>query len=242
MRVADLQSAPSGRVSSRSPDRCEGVRMTWPVLRLEPHSSSATLASPRRSYASHRIGLTGDSDFAELDATQVDCGNRSVRDWSGEGSYLQLQPAKLYTFRAPSRPLPDDAALSEPDRTLRRGARRSRLRRRRERPRALRLANRAPATADRGSRGGRMERATAPLPAWPQGGGRTSPGVNPGSVSHIDRRNGALESRPIDMPCCAAGPSARVQRSASQSAPVTRLENDHRLPPVSEAFRVSLRR
>jgi hypothetical protein len=50
-----------------------------------------------------------DPDFAELDATQVKCGNQSVRDWSGEGIYLHLQPTKLYTFarhpdRYPTRP------------------------------------------------------------------------------------------------------------------------------------------
>jgi hypothetical protein len=43
-------------------------------------------------------------DFAELDATQVECGNQSVRDWSGEGIYLHLQPTTLYTFaRHPDR-------------------------------------------------------------------------------------------------------------------------------------------
>ncbi|MDP9294961.1 MAG: pyridoxamine 5'-phosphate oxidase family protein [Actinomycetota bacterium] len=43
-------------------------------------------------------------DFAELDATQVECGNQSVRDWPGHGVYLHLQPASLFTFaRDPDR-------------------------------------------------------------------------------------------------------------------------------------------
>lgn len=37
-------------------------------------------------------------DFDELDATQVEWGNQSVRDWSGHGIYLHLRPAKIYTF------------------------------------------------------------------------------------------------------------------------------------------------
>lgn len=37
-------------------------------------------------------------DFAELDATQVECGNESVRDWQGDGVYLHLVPATLFTF------------------------------------------------------------------------------------------------------------------------------------------------
>lgn len=43
-------------------------------------------------------------DFAELDTTQVECGNQSVRDWPGQGVYLHLQPTHLYTFaRHPDR-------------------------------------------------------------------------------------------------------------------------------------------
>jgi pyridoxamine 5'-phosphate oxidase-like protein len=43
-------------------------------------------------------------DFAELDATQVECGAGSVRDWQGHGVYLQLQPASLFTYaRDPER-------------------------------------------------------------------------------------------------------------------------------------------
>jgi hypothetical protein len=42
--------------------------------------------------------------FAELDAIQVESTNVSVRDWQGEGVYLHLQPAKLFTFaRDPER-------------------------------------------------------------------------------------------------------------------------------------------
>jgi hypothetical protein len=37
-------------------------------------------------------------DFAELDATQVQAGNQSVTEWHGNGIYLQLQPATLYTY------------------------------------------------------------------------------------------------------------------------------------------------
>jgi hypothetical protein len=43
-------------------------------------------------------------DFAELDATQVECGNESVQAWQGHGVYLHLQPASIYTFaREPDR-------------------------------------------------------------------------------------------------------------------------------------------
>jgi hypothetical protein len=38
------------------------------------------------------------NEFAELDATQVECGNESVREWQGNGVYLHLQPASLFTF------------------------------------------------------------------------------------------------------------------------------------------------
>ena len=42
--------------------------------------------------------------FSDLDATQVDCGNQSVREWQGHGVYLQLHPARLYTYaREPDR-------------------------------------------------------------------------------------------------------------------------------------------
>jgi hypothetical protein len=40
----------------------------------------------------------GHPDFAELDAAQVACGNQSVREWQGEGVYLRVQAASLYTF------------------------------------------------------------------------------------------------------------------------------------------------
>jgi hypothetical protein len=43
-------------------------------------------------------------DFVELDATQVECGNQSVRNWQGHGVYLHLQPVSLFTFaREPDR-------------------------------------------------------------------------------------------------------------------------------------------
>jgi hypothetical protein len=43
-------------------------------------------------------------DFAELDATQVECGNESVQAWQGHGVFLHLQPASIYTFaREPDR-------------------------------------------------------------------------------------------------------------------------------------------
>jgi hypothetical protein len=38
-----------------------------------------------------------DPDFAELDATQVECGKQSVREWQGTGVYLHFQPANLFT-------------------------------------------------------------------------------------------------------------------------------------------------
>jgi hypothetical protein len=43
-------------------------------------------------------------DFAELDAIQVESGNESVRGWQGQGVYLHLHAAKLFTFaRDPER-------------------------------------------------------------------------------------------------------------------------------------------
>ena len=39
-----------------------------------------------------------DPDFVQLDATQVELGNQSVNEWKGDGVYLELQPASLYTF------------------------------------------------------------------------------------------------------------------------------------------------
>ncbi len=38
------------------------------------------------------------SDFVELDATQVQSGNQSVRKWQGHGVYLHLEPTSIYTF------------------------------------------------------------------------------------------------------------------------------------------------
>jgi hypothetical protein len=40
----------------------------------------------------------GHPDFAELDAAQVACGNQSVGDWQGEGVYLRVEAASLFTF------------------------------------------------------------------------------------------------------------------------------------------------
>jgi hypothetical protein len=37
-------------------------------------------------------------DFVDLDATQVQAGNESVSQWHGDGVYLRLQPATLYTY------------------------------------------------------------------------------------------------------------------------------------------------
>lgn len=45
-------------------------------------------------------------DFAELDATQVESGNESVRDWQGHGIYLHLVPATLFTFARHRKALP----------------------------------------------------------------------------------------------------------------------------------------
>jgi hypothetical protein len=39
-------------------------------------------------------------DFAELDATQVECGNQSVSEWQGRGVYLRLEAARVFTFAA----------------------------------------------------------------------------------------------------------------------------------------------
>jgi hypothetical protein len=45
-----------------------------------------------------------DPGFADLEATQVECGNQSVREWQGHGVYLQIHPARVYTFaREPDR-------------------------------------------------------------------------------------------------------------------------------------------
>ena len=42
---------------------------------------------------------TEDAEFAALDQTQVDCGNKSVTGW-GEGIYLEVEPEVIYTFEA----------------------------------------------------------------------------------------------------------------------------------------------
>ncbi|HEY7631516.1 MAG TPA: pyridoxamine 5'-phosphate oxidase family protein [Thermoleophilaceae bacterium] len=39
-----------------------------------------------------------DPEFAELDATQVECGQQSPLEWSGTGVYLRFEPDVLYTF------------------------------------------------------------------------------------------------------------------------------------------------
>jgi hypothetical protein len=45
-----------------------------------------------------------DPEFATLDATQVECGGDSVREWSGRGLYLRLDAERLYTYTsAPER-------------------------------------------------------------------------------------------------------------------------------------------
>jgi hypothetical protein len=44
------------------------------------------------------------ADFAELDELYVQHTNSSVREWSGDGVYLRLEPASLFTFaRDPAR-------------------------------------------------------------------------------------------------------------------------------------------
>ena len=44
------------------------------------------------------------SDFAELDAVQVESGGQSVAEWQGHGVYLRLEPATMYTYaRDPGR-------------------------------------------------------------------------------------------------------------------------------------------
>jgi Pyridoxamine 5'-phosphate oxidase len=46
-----------------------------------------------------------DPAFDELDALQVASGGESVRGWSGDGVYLRLEPASLFTYaRDPTRP------------------------------------------------------------------------------------------------------------------------------------------
>ena len=43
-------------------------------------------------------------DFADLDATQVACGNQSVHEWSGDGVYVKVVAASLHTYaREPQR-------------------------------------------------------------------------------------------------------------------------------------------
>jgi hypothetical protein len=57
-----------------------------------------------------------DPSFAELDATQVECGNESVLEWGGEGVYLRLDPESLFTYaRDPARypPAPTETDGSE---------------------------------------------------------------------------------------------------------------------------------
>jgi hypothetical protein len=47
-----------------------------------------------------QVEIVGADDpaFAELDATQVQLGNQSVREWDGDGIYLHLRPSTLYTY------------------------------------------------------------------------------------------------------------------------------------------------
>jgi pyridoxamine 5'-phosphate oxidase-like protein len=46
----------------------------------------------------------GDPEFAEVDARGVAAGNQSPREWAGEGVYLRLRPAVIYTYaRDPGR-------------------------------------------------------------------------------------------------------------------------------------------
>jgi hypothetical protein len=44
------------------------------------------------------IVAAADRDFAGLDAAQVACGNQSVTAWRGEGVYLRVEAASLFTF------------------------------------------------------------------------------------------------------------------------------------------------
>jgi hypothetical protein len=46
----------------------------------------------------------GEPDFDELDALQVAAGMQSPREWSGDGVYLRLEAATLFTYaREPAR-------------------------------------------------------------------------------------------------------------------------------------------
>jgi hypothetical protein len=53
----------------------------------------------------HATIITADHpDFGELDDVQVECGGQSVHEWQGHGVYLELHPARLYTYaREPDR-------------------------------------------------------------------------------------------------------------------------------------------
>jgi hypothetical protein len=42
-----------------------------------------------------------DSRFDELDAVQVECGHQSPREWNGTGVYLEITPARLFTYARP---------------------------------------------------------------------------------------------------------------------------------------------
>ncbi len=47
-----------------------------------------------------RAEILGENEgaFAELDAVQRELGNQSVRDWQGEGVYLRVVPATIFTY------------------------------------------------------------------------------------------------------------------------------------------------
>lgn len=50
------------------------------------------------AHGSARIISDGQEGFEELDAVQVEIGNRSTREWSGQGAYVRVDPAVLYTY------------------------------------------------------------------------------------------------------------------------------------------------
>jgi pyridoxine/pyridoxamine 5'-phosphate oxidase len=70
-------------------------------LARRPAASLTYFEGTRVAVIAHgEVDLIADGDpaFAELDATQVECGKQSVREWSGHGVYLHLRPHAMYTY------------------------------------------------------------------------------------------------------------------------------------------------
>ena len=87
------------RASFYLPTVAEAARVRH--LARRPGASLTYFEGTDLAVIAHGHATTIDADhpgFAELDATQVECGNESVQNWQGHGIYLRLEPTSLYTF------------------------------------------------------------------------------------------------------------------------------------------------